>query len=33
MINLSLPIGDVECDQLAAAVERFVVERGALFED
>ena len=30
MINLSLPIGDAECDQLAAAVEEFLAARGPL---
>ena len=33
MINLSLPIGDNECDTLAAAVEQFITERGSLLEE
>jgi glutamate-1-semialdehyde 2,1-aminomutase len=33
MINLSLPIGDNECDTLAAAVEEFITERGSLLEE
>ncbi len=31
MVNLSLPIGDAECDQLVQAVESFVERRNALF--
>ncbi|MFP5406232.1 MAG: aminotransferase class III-fold pyridoxal phosphate-dependent enzyme, partial [Gammaproteobacteria bacterium] len=31
MINLSLPVGDTECDQLAQAVEAFVETRNSLF--
>jgi glutamate-1-semialdehyde 2,1-aminomutase len=32
MINLSLPIGDGECDALVAAVEQFITVRGSLLE-
>lgn len=32
MINLSLPIGDAECDTLANAVEGFIQERSPLLE-
>ncbi len=32
MMALSLPIGDAECDALAAAVEAFLSVRGSLLE-
>lgn len=32
MINLSLPIGDAECDLLVNAVDEFIQNRGALLE-
>jgi glutamate-1-semialdehyde 2,1-aminomutase len=33
MINLSLPIGDNECDALAAAIEQFIIDRGSLMAE